>query len=218
MSKFNPYARKLDEIAQQAFKEYTEAAARLRTAENDRRAYPARGALSADHAARAARAEADFAEATAELDRVRRSMAEGEYRQKIKELRTALAAELTDAYSADPAQIDTKALELLKSGIMDATDYNKMLRTALAAENYTMARLVGKYADNAAAARESDVMHGNDRTAQELRAIAIESRKHTGSNYLEAFDFMADTFNRCTDNPPMIESWGELTAQTVERF
>lgn len=59
---------------------------------------------------------------------------------------------------------------------------------------------------------------GGDAITRELRGIAIGGRQNTGGEYLKAFDFMSGLFDRCIENPLMIDAWGELTAETVSRF
>ena len=219
MSNYKDHARRLSETVREAFEDYQAAIDRQRQAEARRKEYPLRGgAVSADYAASSARAAADYAEATAELERTRRDMVEGKYRQQIKDTRKALAAEITADYTADPEKIDAKALELLKSGVMTSTDYAAMLRKALESGNHTMTRLVTKFAGDAAAARDENPMTAGDPETTALRSVAIQGGQHTGKEYLEGFDFMVDVFNRCIDNPAMIGSWDDLTGHTMKAF
>ena len=105
----------------------------------------------------------------------------------------------------------------MKSGIMNAGEYSKLLEQAKAANNPTMVRMIGKYAADAAKARGES--HGmNDREAQALRMAEYNSRTYTGGDRLQAFDNMVELYHRCTNNPGMIDHWGEFTAETVENF
>ena len=53
----------------------------------------------------------------------------------------------------------------------------------------------------------------NDKEASELRVVAYCCDAFTGAEALTNFDVMADVFNRCVNNPGMIDHWSELTAE-----
>lgn len=216
MSRFNSYARKLDEQAKAAFKAYRDAEAAYKKAEAKAKAYPQRnGFVNADYAAKCARAQADFLEAKQAYETARRTFRDSD--TQFNAMRKELAAAIDDAYSADPAQLDSNTLELLKSGILTGSEYTKLLEQAKAASNATMVRMIGKYAGDAAKARGES--HGmNDREAQALRVAEYNSRSYTGGDRLEAFDNMVSLYHRCTNNPGMIDHWDEFTAETVENF
>ena len=216
MSKFNNYAKKLDEQARAAFKAYRDAEAAYKKAEQRAKEYPQRnGFVDAQYAAKSARAQADFLEAKQAYDTARRAFRDSD--RQFDGMRRELAAAIDDAYSADPAQLDTATLELLKSGILNAGEYAKLLEQAKAASNPTMVRMIGRYAGEAAKARGES--HGmNDREAQALRVAEYNSRSYTGGDRLQAFDNMVELYHRCTNNPGMIDHWDEFTAETVENF
>ena len=216
MSKFNSYAKKLDEQARAAFKAYRDAEAAYKKAEQKAREYPQRnGMVNADYAAKSARAQADFLEAKQAYETARRTFRESD--TQFNAMRRELAAAIDDAYSADPAQLDTATLELLKSGILTGSEYAKLLEQAKAASNPTMVRMIGRYAGEAAKARGES--HGmNDREATALRMAEYNSRSYTGGDRLQAFDNMVELYHRCTNNPAMIDHWDEFTAETIEKF
>ena len=216
MSKFNSYAKKLDEQARAAFKAYRDAEAAYKKAEAKAKEYPQRnGFVNADYAAKCARAQADFLEAKQAYETARRTFRDSD--TQFNAMRKELAAAIDDAYSADPAQLDSNTLELLKSGILTGSEYTKLLEQAKAASNATMVRMIGKYAGDAAKARGES--HGmNDREAQALRVAEYNSRSYTGGDRLQAFDNMVELYHRCTNNPAMIDHWDEFTAETVENF
>lgn len=216
MSMFNHYARDLNDIAKTAFSEYAAATAQLEKAQRQAKEYPPRnGMVDANYAAKSARAQADLMDAknavrTAQ-DNYERHAAE------IKALRKELAEAIETAYSADPKKLDTATLELLKSGILNPAEYGRLMSEAQAANNPTMVRLIGKYADDASNARGTQ--YGQyDEGARMLRAVAYESRRNTGEDYLSTFDAITDVYNRCTRNPALINSWDSLTAEIVENF
>ena len=216
MSKFNSYAKKLDEQARTAFKAYRDAEAAYKKAEQKAREYPQRnGMVNADYAAKSARAQADFLEAKQAYETARRTFRESD--TQFNAMRRELAAAIDDAYSADPAQLDTATLELLKSGILTGSEYAKLLEQAKAASNPTMVRMIGRYAGEAAKARGES--HGmNDREATALRMAEYNSRSYTGGDRLQAFDNMVELYHRCTNNPAMIDHWDRFTAETIEKF
>ena len=216
MSKFNSYARKVDEIAKAAFEDYRKAEQAYKKAEEQARKYPQRhGMVDAQYAAKSARAQADFLEAKQAFDAARRAFRDSD--TQFNGMRRELAAAIDDAYSADPAQLDTATLELLKSGILTGSEYAKLLEQAKAASNPTMVRMIGRYAGEAAKARGES--HGmNDREATALRMAEYNSRSYTGGDRLQAFDNMVELYHRCTNNPAMIDHWDEFTAETVENF
>lgn len=216
MSKFNSYAKKVDEMAKAAFEAYRKAETAYKKAEEKARQYPQRnGFVDAEYAAKSARAQADFLEAKAAFETARRTFRDSE--TQFNGMRKELAAAIDDAYSVDPAQLDTATLELLKSGILKGSEYTKLLNEAKAASNPTMVRMIGKYAGDAAKARGES--HGmNDSEATAMRYAEYDSRNYTGGDRLQAFDNMVELYHRCTNNPAMIDHWDEFTAETVENF
>lgn len=216
MSKFNSYAKKVDEVAKAAFEAYRKAEQAYKKAEEKAREYPQRGGMvDAEYAAKSARAQADFLEAKAAFEAARRTFRDSG--AQFNAMRSELAQALNDAYSVDPAALDSNTLELLKSGILNGSEYAKLLNEAKAANNPTMVRMIGKYAGDAAAAR-GEKYGQNDNDARAMRLAEYESRNFTGGDRLQAFDNMVDLYNRCTNNPAMIDHWGEFTAETVENF
>ena len=55
-------------------------------------------------------------------------------------------------------------------------------------------------------------------TAREYRLVAQKGKGANGREFLEAFDYMGDVFNRCERNFSLAGKWGELTAAVVENF
>lgn len=211
MSRFNTYAKRADAIAKTAFDEYRKAESNYKTAEANARQYPRRkGIVDADYAAKSARAHADLVEAKSAFDEAKRKFSN--HRSEFVNIRTELAREVEKAYSIDAEQLDNKTLEILKSGILTGKDYSRLLTEAQTAGNPTMARLIGKYAGDAADAAKSD----SER--QTLRVVEYQSRSITGDSHLQAFDYLTDVFTRSANNPAMIDKWDELTADTVENF
>ena len=216
MSKFNSYARKVNDIATAAFEEYRKTEQAYKKAEEQARQYPQRmGMIDAQYAAKSARAQADFLEAK-EAYRKAKGVLES-HKSEIAALRKELIAELDDHYAADPAALDGSTLELLKSGILNGSEYAKLLNEAKAANNPTMVRMIGKYAADAAAAR-GEKYGQNDEQARTLRAISYTANQNNGNDTLQAFDLMSDVYSRSVNNPGMIDHWGELTGNALENM
>ena len=216
MSKFNSYARKVNDIATAAFEEYRKTEQAYKKAEEQARQYPQRmGMIDAQYAAKSARAQADFLEAK-EAYRKAKGVLES-HKSEIAALRKELIAELDDHYAADPAALDSATLELLKSGILKPNEYAKLMDAATGRGNHTMERMIAKYAGDAAA--DVGKKYGdNSEQARTLRAISYTADQNNGNDTLQAFDLMADVYSRAVNNPAMINHWGELTGEIVENF
>jgi hypothetical protein len=105
-----------------------------------------------------------------------------------------------------------QTLELLRSGIMSADEYNRLIDAAASNGNHTMVRLIAKSAaDMAEKATDTDV-------ARSYRLVSHRGKGNDSNEYLRAFDFLADTFNSCERNFALSGKWDELTAPVVESF
>ena len=211
MSKFNNYAKRMNEIANAAFAEYREKEAAVKSAESRYNAYPRRNGADPAYMAKSARAEADLAEARSAFEQVRRHLFDDK-RREINAIRAELVTALGNEYAADPSKVDMNTLALMNSGILIAAEYNRLIDSANAAGNHTMVRLLAQSAKD----RADKVNDSN--TAREYRLVAQRGKGANGQQYLEAFDYMTDTFNRCERNFSLTKKWDELTAPVVENF
>lgn len=211
MSKFNGYARKVNEIANAAFAEYREKEAAVKSAESRYNAYPRRNGADPAYMAKSARAEADLAEARNAFDQMRRHLFDDK-RREIGAVRVELEKAVFDAFAADPKAVDMNTLALMNSGILTAAEYNRLIDASTAAGNHTMVRLLAQSAKDRA-----DKVNDSD-TAREYRLVAQKGKGANGREFLEAFDYMGDVFNRCERNFSLAGKWGELTADVVENF
>ena len=216
MSKFNSYGERVNDIAKQAFKEYQDAEAAYNKAAEQARAYPMRGGVyNAEYAAKSARAKADLIEATEARHKAQMNLQNR--KNDIAAIRKELAAELTDHYCADPTKLDGHTVELLKSGVLNPSEYLILMRRAQADNNNTMERLIGKYAADAAEAESAK--NGQDsKTAQSLRNVSYMANTKTGADELANFDVLVECYNRTADNTGMIENWDELTHGALARL
>ena len=211
MSKFNNYAKRMNEIANGTFEEYRKAEAALKSAESRSKEYPRRNGADPSYLAKSARAEADLAEARNAFEQVRRHLFDDK-RREIAAVRAELETALGNEYAADPSKVDMNTLALMNSGILTAAEYNRLIDFANAAGNHTMVRLLAQSAKD----RADKVNDSN--TAREYRLVAQRGKGANGQQYLEAFDYMTDTFNRCERNFSLTKKWDELTAPVVENF
>ena len=211
MSKFNNYAKKLNEIANGTFEEYRRAEAAVKSAESRHNAYPRRNGADPAYMAKSARAEADLAEARNAFDQMRRHLFDDK-RREIAAVRAELEKAVFDAFAADPKSVDANTLALMNSGIMTADEYSRLIDSAIASGNYTMTRLLAKSAaDMAEKVTDSDV-------ARSYRLVSHKGKGMDGREYLQAFDFLTDTFNRCERNFALSTKWDELTSPVVDSF
>ena len=225
MSEFNDYAVRMNDIVKAAFAEYSKASDRLTTAEENLKNNPAPmyptdsqfTELSEKHA----RAQADYYKAEQGLKDVRKKLIE-DYPREIKSLRGELEEALTSAFRVDPAKIDNATMELLKSGVCTPDEYAFLFKKARDANNATMARLIGKYAaDASAAAVEAAGGFLNDPTATEFRIVADAANRYNGKQWLDAFDYLTNCYNRAAQNPAVLSHGYDLDglmAAVVEKF
>lgn len=216
MGQFNKYGREADAIAREAFREYKAAEDKYNKAHEAVKLYPERGGMvSADYAAKAARARADMIEAQNEynqaIERLRSRC------DDIKGVRNRLVADVADHYAADPSKMDSNTVELLRSGILKADEYKRLMNKAKADGNNTMARVIGKYAMSAADADEKE--NGEDsRTARELRAVSYLGNQDSSDAVIQTFDVIQEAYTRTANNPAMLDAWDELTHNAIENL
>ena len=211
MSRFNSYAKRMNEIANATFEEYRRAEAAVKSAESRYNAYPRRNGADPAYMAKSARAEADLAEARNAFDQMRRHLFDDK-RREIAAVRAELEKAVFDAFAADPKSVDSNTLALMNSGILTAAEYNRLIDASTAAGNHTMVRLLAQSAKDRA-----DKVNDSD-TAREYRLVAQKGKGANGREFLEAFDYMGDVFNRCERNFSLAGKWDELTADVVENF
>ena len=211
MSRFNSYAKRMNEIANAAFAEYREKEAAVKSAESRCNAFPRRNGADSSYLAKSARAEADLCEARNAFDQMRRHLFDDK-RKEIAAVREELEKAVFDAFAADPKAVDMNTLALMNSGILTAAEYNRLIDASTAAGNHTMVRLLAQSAKDRA-----DKVNDSD-TAREYRLVAQKGKGANGREFLEAFDYMGDVFNRCERNFSLAGKWDELTADVVENF
>lgn len=145
-----------------------------------------------------------------------------EFDTKAADLRRALEKEVQTSNLADPSAIDSNAVELLKTGVLDVDDYFSFADRY--DKNPTMLKLIGHYAKEAADNTDSP----KDRVA--LICLAQDCAKGMGTT-LRAWDEMIGVANYCSgrggdgqrrDSPGVTlsigEWWEQLSGDFVESF
>ncbi|MBQ8667712.1 MAG: hypothetical protein IJ526_12760 [Lachnospiraceae bacterium] len=214
MSKFNEYARKLNDIATEAFSEYGKATENLKRAKLKVKSYPFKSITDAEYELKRAKANAELMEAEKDMKAARLD----KYLDNIKAVRKELETAVDLESSAKPEQIDPSAMELLKSGIMNPREMDDLLAKMTKDGNFTMVRLIGKYAAEAAKSVLSEKGDAGVTLSKDYQAVAYTADNTGLDNLLTGFDFLSDTFYRCTQNPTMIPHWNELTGSIIDRF
>lgn len=207
MSKFNSYAKRLNEAAKEAFEKYQKAEKALQALEAQRLPWDATQEQKTLFEARKIEARNNLKTAKEALYAGRRTM-DG--------IRGELVKDLGRAYTANPEDIDPNTMELLKSGILTPGEYVDLANRAINNGNNTMLRVIGSYAGKLANELQNDKNAMQDRGT--LYNIASRAKGSTGAAELEAYDAMVSIYDRCTNNPHMIGHWDELTQTTVENF
>lgn len=223
MSKYNIYAKMLDKEFRVAREAYKEAFERLQTAQDADRKAGKWFAESYKGEREAKKARAHLA-LLAEQDSFRavKNKIWEEFDAKVKTIRSELLAVIKQDNLASPASVDNNGMELLKSGILTADDFEGLASRYDA--NPTMLRLISRYAKEAADKVE-------DKTE---RARLFEVHNATRDGYgkiVRAWDELEVIAKYCSGrggsgmrNPEpahvvkMGEFWDSLGVKNVENF
>lgn len=214
MSKFKPYAERVNSIAKAAFDAYNEAARKLEKAEarykEESSPYKDPGHNNYEQQAKAARAKADMLEAQKALREAKNFMISET--ASIKAVGRELQEAVTREYAAKGEEVDLATLELMKSGILKAPEYFTLYEAAQGNGNNTMCRLIGKYAGEAADKAPTKELQ------ERLNTLATVAQHTPGKAHMDAFNVLEDAFNRTANNPAMMPRWGEITDSVIENF
>lgn len=195
----NKYIEKVDDAARQhlrkiayAYKDLERAEKLVKEAEQsrvERRILNARGELlDAQDAVKKARNEA-----VAAMD-------------QLRVMRNELVQDAAARNTVNPEAVDMAALELMKSGIMQARDYDAMLNKY--GSNPTMTRLISKYAGDAVDAMKEDT------SARAALMMTVRKAREMVNPEAEVVDFdgVMEIFARSINNRHMIKHYDELAA------
>ena len=219
MSRFNEYARRLDTLARENFQKYINAKEEYENACDKLAQYPQHyGNVDHEYERKRVRAIADHAEAKAAFDVVKHEYADTV--REVEKIRAELVNAIEEDYIVDPAELDNATVELMKSGALKPADYVKIMDEAKSSGNHTMIRLITKYAEDASKALENSGMEQSEylKSRACLNNVISVGKTDDGREYLEAFDYIAEAYNRTVKNPGMISYWEQLTARAVEDF
>lgn len=100
----------------------------------------------------------------------------------------------------------------MKSGILNASEYSRLMDKAINDGNHTMARMIAQHAKTAADSTD------DRENAAAFRAVAYKGNGMNGNNYIEAFDFVTSLYDRCSRNPALYSKWDELAGEVIEKF
>lgn len=208
MSKFNSYAKRLNEAAKEAFEKYQKAEKAYQAAEQARTRLPWNATQE-----QKTLAEARIIEARNDLKKAQEAFTAG--RTVMDGARAELVKDLGRAYTANPEDIDPNTMELLKSGILTPGEYVKLANGAISSGNNTMLRLIGSYAEKYGEANR-EALSMEERGA--LYGVSSRAKGSTGAAELSNYDTLVSIFDRCANNPGIINRWDELTSEMVENF
>lgn len=168
MSKYNKFAKRLDDAFKAAREAYNKLADEYETAAYNERM--ARGDVAKLTA---------HAKALEAREALRQSDPWNEYGRQVKTIRAELETELRKDGVVSADAVDSNAVILLESGVMDVDDYIAMAEKFDG--NATMSKLISKYAMEAADNAENKIDRGN------LYAISNNLRGGTAA-MLRGFD------------------------------
>jgi len=201
MSRFNYYARKLEELTMEAVKQLKEAEENEKRTSQDLSLYPERhGFVDVKYQVEHEKRKLAHKEAEMHLREVRNNIP-FELSKQLKELRSQLKADADNYFAVDPSQLQPEVVSFLESGITNFNDYQKLMRTAISDSNVTMIRMIANSANKTA----DGISDPTDR--MKLKAVAAEANKYTTDNYLTAFDGLVSVSERCMSNTRLADHW-----------
>lgn len=209
---FEKYTKKLHELAVESFVKYIDAAKQLENAEKAVREYPLHdkaGLLQQEYFEKAVNAAQARNNAKKEIDAAAANMQET--LRKIQDLRGEFFKAVRDYFYPYGKDIDADELKVLQSGIMSPDEYEYMYQVEKNCKNWTMMRIIGKYAGETAAQFEES----NPDAAAMLRGICLDANTDRKAMYIDAFDGLVSVYESTVNNPQIIDKWAELTAPSI---
>lgn len=222
MGKYYSYGKKLDEAFKTARDEYAKYWKNLQDAKSrfEEAGRWRSGETQSERELSVAKAKISFVTAQQDFEREAPAIW-ATFNQTRAELRRGLEKEVHGNNLADPSAIDSGALELLRSGIMEPDDFYKMAERF--DENPTMLRLLSKFAKGAA----EDADDRKSRAA--FNEIAMTCADGLGS-VMRAWDGLSQIADYCSgqahggrrNSPEQVIAmgrwWEQLAGETVENF
>lgn len=216
MSEYSSYAQRLN-TAFLAFRRDFQAAYNALQQARENASKPGRDALKKQIAA------LELEEATKNMRKETMRLWD-RFRAERRTIRAELENAIKAAELANPDEIDSNALELMKSGVLNSSDY-----VALAERfdrNTTMLKLIAKHAHEAAEAARAA---GNNNERSALNSVYIAC-KDGDSAILRMFDSLSEVSDYCRGErfegdrsrpehiAAMSGKWEDFTAVAIEDF
>lgn len=212
MSKFNVYAQKVNDIAKENFSAFRSAETNYHLAEEDFQNHPEGMGGSPEFQAKAVRVKAKFIEEQGKYKEARATLERS--LDDVYKIQKELEKDVNNTFGADPSAVDLPTMELIKSGVLTAADYERLIEKAMKDNNITMLKILGKNAEELS----NKLSSLDDIGAAKLRSLANAAQKVNGSAYVSAFELLVDCYRRCVNNTYMINHWDELTKRAIESF
>ena len=208
MSKFNQYARQIDQIVKEAAEEYRNAKAAVIDAENIAKKANDRRGLNADARLEASVADAKLQKARDDFRNVKFNL--DKINDAVAGVRKEFIAAVDEEYAAKPEDIDLQTVELLRSGVLGERDYMHLLNNA---PNRTMKKLVadafGKWVDGTMMEKTKAI---------DLQQMISAQKQDDSRKVIDAFDYLADAASRASRNDALFDRWDEVAGNVVENF
>lgn len=228
MSKYNEFAKRLDEAFKTARSEYIAAMDEVEACEKaiGRAKSMRTEEYAGEKMAKLRRAELALLEAKDNMNKAHRSVWDN-FDQTVKDLKKELAETVRRDNLANPDAIDANTVKLIESGILTPDDCVALMSKF--SENATMTRLIKQYATK----RNSELNAKGSRnlTDSELAArSAYATIAASDPGITERFDQLCSVANICSNghrNRPMGEAphlrnmsgkWEELAGAGIENF
>lgn len=214
MRNYTDHFKRADRLARDVFGEFQTTERAYNAAKKNMDAHQMTTAKTGRDEIEVMKAREDYIEAEEKYKHALRDLQEKK-RAEMDAIREALITAIDSDYVANPEEIDSRVMELLNSGILNSGEYSSLMKSARENDNYTMMRIIGQRAGNAADEIEKKYGKDDNRVAELLR-VSNEGKTSPGEEWIESFDTLSGIFNRCIENPAMMDKWGELTEPIIE--
>lgn len=222
MSQFNKYGRELDKAIKDYFERYKSAQKKV----NDLKEKIKEAAKDQTREGQynLARLQVDLNAAQEVFTAVKRENAD--VLQGINKTRENLKSEADKVFCADPSKIDPNVMKLFEYGILSVAEFELLADRAESERNYTMLRILGAAANEAAEGH-----YKNDLDAiQRLSMVSHRATEHTTGAVLRSFDQIvsaakyavgdpnAYSRDRSEPNEFFFDHWDEVAGAAIESF
>lgn len=219
MSKYNKYAKALDEAFKTARAEFTEIYARYSEVEQKRENAP-KGTSPAE-TVKKLEAERNYIAIKQEFEDANKRIWT-QFNERRSDLRRELEKEIEANNLTTPEALDLSAVELLKSGVLSVDDFENL--AAKYDENPTMLKYIAKYAKETAKAANID------RTEQGRLLVLNNVLKNGTPKVLRAWDELDKAAEYCSNqvhsstrsNPRYTvtigNQWENITEKAINDF